>query len=81
MYYKGSILTIQQLPEDGRLGDVYFCEREGLVTACVGNPPEWVPMSLKQPEDKLLRILGTLNEDENEEYILKNKIREIIGDL
>ena len=80
MYYKGQILTVSQLPEEAQLGDIYFCDREGLVCTCVGNPPEWVNITLKNPEDKLLRIIGTLNEND-EEYILKEEIRKIIGEL
>ena len=75
--YKGTITTVEQLPEMAQLGDTYFCDREGLIYACIGNPPEWVQVNMPAPEDKLLRILEVLNED-REEYILKERIRKLI---
>lgn len=78
MYYRGIITTVEQLPEMAQLGDTYYCDREGLVYTCIGNPPEWVHVEgFSRPTDKILKILEVLNKDEKE-YILKEEIRKII---
>ena len=78
MIYKGTIVTVAKLPENGKLGDTYYCDREGVICTCVGNPPEWVQLEgFKTPEDKLLKVYEALSQD-NSEYILKETIRKLI---